>query len=211
MYYSGNKLYYSTGVMLPSELELAAKIHSVNIQVLGLEMDWQSVSASLGTGSHPDPIVSNTFNTYGDFHLIPSQMPIIAPKEPLTSYVTVPGSSVGDIDMSTALTGKMLYKNREGSWSFMYENTWRCGCPEHNGVQRSIVIGNKTYTASGYLSPFQIQRILEKYIHGRLVLVSLMDDPETRYRGRIWVESMTPGEESNGTVVFKYKLEPDPV
>lgn len=211
MYYSNNKLYYSTGVMLPNELEMAARIHSVNIQVLGQESDWSTVSSSLGTGNHPNAIVTNTFNTYGDFHLIPSQMPVVATKEPITSYVTVPGSSTGDVDMSTALTGEMLYKNREGSWTFMYENTWRCACPEHNGTQRAKTINGALYYASGYISPFTIQKNLEKYIHGRRVIVTLMDDHNTHYRGRIWVESMVPGEDSNGTVVLKYKFEPQPV
>lgn len=204
MYYYNNKLYYGYGVMLPNEKEVARRIHSIDIEVIGIETDWETVSSSLM------PNGDGKFNTYGDFHLIPSQMPFVSSKEPLTSYVTVPGSKYGGIDMTTALTGDVLYKDREGTWTFMYENTWRHGCDEHTGSQRNITIDGVQYTASGFLTPFQIQKNLEKYIHGRMVYVYLMDDPNTRYMGRVWVDSMMPGESSAGIVTLKYKFKPDP-
>lgn len=211
MYIKSNVLYFGTSKMLPLEQDIAKQIYSVNIKVLGLESDWSGES---GVSSNFYPGNDATFNTYGDFHLIPSTRPFVSSKEPITSYVTVPGSSHGDIDMSTALTGNVLYKNREGSWTFMYENHYRVATGSHDGVQRDVTIGGTAYTATGFQSPFTILDNLEKYISGREVIAILnyWDNSEKRcYKGRIWVESMTPGEASAGTVTLKYKFEPDAV
>lgn len=165
-----------TGIaaMTSQEIAVAQRIHSVNFIKL------------LSNGQEE-------YNSYGDFHIIPSEMPFIVPAPPVFSYVTVPGAKNGEVDVSTALTGEMMYGNREGSLKFLYENKYRVATPSHSG--------------SGYMSPFQIATAMSA-IHGQEVKLILMDNPSIYYKGRVWIETFIPGQQEAGTIEIKYKFEP---
>lgn len=166
-----------TGIaaMTSQEIAVAQRIHSVNfIKLLSNGQEYE-------------------YNSYGDFHIIPSEMPFIVPAPPIFSYVTVPGAKNGEVDVSTALTGEMMYGNREGSLKFLYENKYRAATPSHSG--------------SGYMSPFQIATAISA-IHGQEVKLILMDNPSIYYKGRVWIETFIPGQQEAGTIEIKYKFEP---
>ena len=135
-------------------------------------------------------------NSFGDFHLIPSKMPTVVPKSPDFAYVSVPGSLNGDVDMTEALTGSTRFKNREGEWEFFYETPYRYALESH-------------VTGANLLTPFQIQALLETNLQGKQVIAVLMDNSGVAYDGRVWCESFTPGEDSNSSVILKYKFKPE--
>lgn len=109
-----SQLYSGLRFMLPEEREVAKRVHSVNFYV---EMQSKTGAES--------PTYWREFNSYGDFHLIPTSMPFIAPPAINEMTVEVPGSEDGAVDMNEALTGAPLYKMREGTLEFMYENAYR--------------------------------------------------------------------------------------
>lgn len=115
------QLYTGLRFMLPEEREVAKRVHSVNFYV---EMPTR-------TGA-TNPTYWREFNSYGDFHLIPTSMPFIAPPAINEMTVEVPGSEDGAVDMNEALTGAPLYKMREGTLEFMYENAYRYGHVSHS-------------------------------------------------------------------------------
>ena len=122
--------------MIPAEREMSKKIHSIRFYVY--ENDTSETTTE--------------FNTYGDFHLIPSERPVIVPPPPKIVSVDVPGSKYGSIDQSTALTGDMLYGNREGSIVFFYENTYRYVTPTHIGEPGPFIAKPNGVTEQAKLS-----------------------------------------------------------
>lgn len=60
-------------------------------------------------------------NTWDDWHLIPSSRPLFNPPEVKTQYVDIPGGN-GQIDLTEALIGYPVYKNRTGSIEFYVQN-----------------------------------------------------------------------------------------
>lgn len=56
-------------------------------------------------------------NTWRDWGLIPASRPIINPPEPKIKNIDIPGRD-GYLDLSTAMTGYLVYKNRTGSMEF---------------------------------------------------------------------------------------------
>lgn len=198
--------------MLPEDRAIAKRIHSMEF-------------------TFPSFIIPGTteplrFNTFGDLHLIPSERPVIVPPSVKTMYVEVPGAADGDIDMSEALTGSMIYGNREGTVSFYYENKWRFASPNHVGnatdVNHPITVADTEYKAehpdapslnrdfwtTGMLYYNDIYDLLMRYVHGKWANVKLYDEPDYYYTGRWFVDSFKSGSNMMGTVTLKYKLEP---
>lgn len=119
-------------------------------------------------------------NTWDDFYLIPTTRPLVNSPEPRTMYVDVYGID-GTLDLSTALTGGVLYKNREGSWEFIVEN----------GHENWEVLHHK----------------LSNYLHGKKFKIVLEDDPGYYYLGRLSLEEWK--SDNNWSVVtIKYYLDP---
>lgn len=115
------QMYTGLRFMLPEEREVAKRVHSVNFYV---EMPTRAGAES--------STYWREFNSYGDFHLIPTSMPFIAPPAINEMTVEVPGSEDGAVDMNEALTGAPLYKMREGTLEFMYENAYRHAHVSHS-------------------------------------------------------------------------------
>lgn len=68
--------------------------------------------------------------------------------------------------------------------------------------------GCRYFYKDGSITPFRIYELLTKNLHGKRVRLVLMDFPDFYYEGRIWVESMVPGQDSAGTVSIKYHFSP---
>lgn len=105
-------------------------------------------------------ITIGTKNTWDDWHLIPDSRPLFNPPTVKSNYVDIPGGD-GSLDLSTALSGRPLYTNRTGSWSFHVEN----GFMEWSSLYSDIM---------AYLQGQKMQAVLE-------------DDPSFYYEGRFSV------------------------
>lgn len=69
-------------------------------------------------------ITFGTKNTWDDWHLIPTSRPVFNPPSVKTNLIEIPGGD-GALDLTTALAGRPLYKNRTGSIEFFVENDFR--------------------------------------------------------------------------------------
>lgn len=123
---------------------------------------------------------STWYDTWENWHLIPSKAPSIAPPGFRSKYVEIPGRD-SQLDISTILTGKPLYDQRTGSWGFIIANRYR-----HRETLYSEIL---------------------EAIHGQKVDVMLSDAPECFYKGRIAVSAIDIGR-NNTTISFNYTLEP---
>lgn len=101
-------------------------------------------------------------NTWDDWHLIPASRPLLNPPAVKTSVIEIPGGD-GAIDLTTALAGRPVFKNRTGSWEFYVEN------------------GFKDWTA--------LYSEIMSYLHGKKLKAILEDDPDYYYEGRFSVNN----------------------
>lgn len=81
------------------------------------------------------------------------------------------------------------------------------GSYQYDGYARPLT-GCRYFYKDGSITPFRIYELLTKNLHGKRVRLVLMDFPDFYYEGRIWVEAMTPGQDSAGTVSIKYHFSP---
>lgn len=101
-------------------------------------------------------------NTWDDWHLIPKSRPLFNPPSVKTNYIEIPGGD-GSLDLTTALAGRPVYKNRTGSWEFYVEN----------GFKDWAVLYSEIMT----------------YLHGKKLKAILEDDPNYYYEGRFAVNA----------------------
>lgn len=125
-------------------------------------------------------------NTWGDWYLIPSSRPVINPPSPKTKYVDIPGAN-GQLDLSTSLTGDIVYNNRQGSIEFIVDNG-----------QLS------DYTASIWSALYS--EIMD-YLHGKQLKIALEDDPYFYYEGRLTVNSWK-SDVHNSKISIDYTVHP---
>lgn len=96
-------------------------------------------------------------HSWNDWHLVPSEKPIIKMPEIKTKTVEIPGAH-GIIDLSEVLTGYPVYGMRSGSLNFLNSN--------------------------GYESWQYVHMDMAEYMHGKLLKMVLLDDPDFYYEGR---------------------------
>ena len=101
-------------------------------------------------------------NTWDDWHLIPKTRPLVNPPQVKTNYIDIPGGD-GVLDLTIALSGRPLYKNRTGSWEFIVEN------------------GFKSWSA--------LFSEIMGYLQGQQMHATLEDDPLYYYEGRFSVNA----------------------
>lgn len=119
-------------------------------------------------------------NTWEDWHLIPKSRPLVNPPAVKTNVVEIPGGD-GALDLSTALAGRPVYKNRTGSWEFYVENGFRDWAELY-----SEIMG---------------------YLHGQKMKAVLEDDPGYYYEGRFSVNAWK--SESNWSLItIDYDVSP---
>lgn len=119
-------------------------------------------------------------NTWDDWRLIPSSRPSIAHPTIVTKFVEIPGAN-GMLDLTTYLTGKPVYGQRQGSLNF--------------------------YVSNGFEDWETIRGRIVRTLHGQRMKMRLMDDPKYYYEGRFTVGQWESGA-SNSSISISYQLEP---
>lgn len=125
-------------------------------------------------------ITLGTKNTWDDWHLIPTSRPVINPPSVKTNLIEIPGGD-GVLDLTTALSGRPLYKNRVGSWEFYVENGYR----EWTTLYSDIMV----------------------YLHGQKMRAVLEDDPMYYYEGRFAVNAWKSNKERS-VITIDYDVNP---
>lgn len=134
---------------------------------------------------HTNPSDIKTYNTWSDWHLIPSSRPFVAPPTVNEKYVEIPGRD-GSIDCTSFLTGEPTYSDRKGSWEFIV-------------IQDEYDKEPRTW-ASAY-------SMLMKRLHGKRLNVIFEDDPNYYYVGRFSVASWNSPKDWS-RITINYTLEP---
>ena len=127
-------------------------------------------------------------NTWDDWHLVPSSRPLFNPPAAKTHFVDIPGGD-GSIDLSEALSGKVNYSGRSGSWEFIVINS-----------------GQVEYD-SEYDEWYERYTEIMEYLHGREYRAILDDDPSYYYKGRFSVDQWNSNA-GNSTIVINYVVDP---
>lgn len=125
-------------------------------------------------------VVFGNKDSWKDWHLIPSSRPVFATPEVKTNFIDIPGAD-GGIDLSEALSGYPVYKNRNGSFKFLVD-------PNH--MSWNVKLAEIT-----------------EYLHGKTLRAILSDEPSYFYEGRFWVSSWESGSNIS-SVTIGYDVEP---
>ena len=120
------------------------------------------------------------FNTWNDWHLIPSSRPDISLPSVNTTMDVLPGQN-GHVDYTEILTNEITYSDRSGSLEFYVANGY-------------------DYWIDAY------DRILEE-LHGKRMKFVLEDDPLYYYDGRFTLNEWK-SESYNSKIVINYVLMP---
>lgn len=108
----------------------------------------------------PLGVTYGEMHSFNDWNLLLKELPNIAPTEPKTLFVDVPGGD-GDLDLTESLTGIVRYENREITCTFLSREP-KCGWPE-------------LYSA------------IQDFLHGKRMNFKLDNDPGYYYTGRFRV------------------------
>ena len=119
-------------------------------------------------------------NTWDDWHLIPVSRPLVNPPTAKVMFVDIPGMD-GGLDLTTSITGKTMYGDRTGSWSFFVENDFK---PWSNLYSEIMA-----------------------YLHGKRYKAILEDDPGFYYEGRFSVNEWR-SDASRSMITISYELSP---
>lgn len=125
------------------------------------------------------------YDTWTDFHLIPSERPVVNPPRANTKIVTIPGKK-DPIDLTYYATGHPTYMNRTGQWTFFIDNDF---LDSYQG---------------GWVA---FDKYLRGILHGHIYKIELRDDPLYFYAGEISLSQLKPGS-SNSTISMTYVLYP---
>lgn len=123
------------------------------------------------------------YDSWEDWHLVPTSRPVVSPPEERTSFKTVPGRN-GKVDLSWALTGKPVFDNRTGSFEFYVD------CSQ--------------WTGKGWHTAYST---IMKALQGSRIRVVLSDDPSFYYEGICWVDKWS-SEERYSKITIRYDLYP---
>lgn len=125
-------------------------------------------------------ITFGTKNTWDDWHLIPTSRPVFNPPSVKTNLIEIPGGD-GALDLTTALAGRPLYKNRTGSFEFYVDNDFR----DWTVLYSEIMF----------------------YLHGQKMRAVLEDDPSYYYEGRFAINAWKSDKERS-SLVIDYDVNP---
>jgi hypothetical protein len=136
-------------------------------------------------GAHSVTFISSSGvrkNTWIDWHLIPAERPVVTNPGVSTNFVEVPGRGT-PIDLSTYLTGSIIYGGRSGSWNF-------------------YIINENANTIDIYNS-------IVEFVHGQRLKVALGDMPNRYFEGRFSVDTLKNSDKYS-SVSISYSLDPYP-
>jgi len=125
-------------------------------------------------------ITFGTKNTWDDWHLIPTSRPLFNPPSVKTNLIEIPGGD-GALDLTTALAGRPLYKNRTGSIEFYVDNDFR----DWTVLYSEIMV----------------------YMHGQKMRAVLEDDPSYYYEGRFAINAWKSNKDRS-SLVIDYDVNP---
>ena len=125
------------------------------------------------------------YDTWMDFHLIPSERPTVTIPSANTKLINIPGKK-DPLDFTTYLTGHETYANRTGSWSFYTDNDY---------VENNL---------GGWVA---FDKRLRSIFNGRVSKIILRDSPAYFYAGELSVGQWNTGQ-SFSTVTISYNLYP---
>lgn len=121
------------------------------------------------------------FNTWTDWHLVPTSRPHVVPATPKYSFTDIPAAH-GSLDLTEALNHYVKFNQREGTWAFYIDNDieddW------------SLIYSK-----------------IANDLGGQKFKVVLMDDPNWYYIGRVDVSDFSTGNDYS-QITLSYKLEP---
>jgi hypothetical protein len=124
-------------------------------------------------------IGSTTKNTFSDWKLKATAVPVPEPAAVRTTYVEVPGLD-GDVDLSEVLGNTIHYGNREGSWNF------------------------EIYDKKELSSAVTYFNAMISFLHGKHGSVTT---PSGTYTGRFSVSGINIGADSAG-ISINYHIDP---
>lgn len=122
----------------------------------------------------------NSKNTWDDWHLVPTSRPKFSMPPVKTQYVDIPGGD-GVIDLTTALTGRPHYGNRQGSIEFLVMNDYGDWAVRYSNIAT--------------------------FLHGKRFRAYLDDDPLYYYEGRFTVNEWK-SEAQWSRIVLDYNVGP---
>lgn len=118
-------------------------------------------------------------HSWDDWRLVPASKPIFPPPEQKLTLIEIPGAD-GVVDLSTALTGHPVYKNRETTFRFYVTGD-----------------ANATYA------------LVLNYLHGKILDIVLTDEPDRTYTGRCAVSDFAvPSDGSPPTISIDCSVAP---
>lgn len=125
-------------------------------------------------------IIFGDKNTWADWYLFPSSRPVFNPPKPKEKLVDIPGAD-WHLDLSTSLTGEVLYEGREGSFEFIVDN--------------------------GHVEWYDLYSQIMDYLHGQVLKATLEDEPVFYYEGRFSVNQWK-SDPHNSKIVIDYNVSP---
>lgn len=118
-------------------------------------------------------------HTYNDLGMILTSAPVVNPPELQTETVKVPGRD-GLLDLSAALTGRVAFGNRSGSWTFFVEKS----ASFHRNLSN-----------------------LANLLHGTCFKCVFDIDPDWYYKGRLSIDKYAT-EGTSREIQINYDLDP---
>lgn len=163
---------------------LSKQYHSLKI-FTGTYGTAKAVSYRIGNTSKTIQVAEEKYyDTWIDFHMIPSDRPTVALPAGNTKLITIPGRST-PLDFSNYLTGHPTFGNRSGSWTFLMDNDF---------------VNQK----GGWMT---FEKDLRNKLHGRIRKVVLRDDPSYFYVGELTLGAWTPGD-TRSSITISYNFYP---
>lgn len=122
----------------------------------------------------------NNKHTYRTWGLLLKKQPYISPPEPKTKLVEIPGSDT-ILDLTESLTGSVKYGIRQGKFEFY------------------VMDGRQKWPA--------VYSAIMNELHGKRVEITMDDDPNYYYVGRVKVDEWE-SDKAAATIVLTAEVEP---
>lgn len=120
------------------------------------------------------------YNTWDNWHLIPTTRPVLSMPTPAYTYVDIPGAD-GSMDLTNYLIGRPTYSDRSGSFEF--------------------------YVANDYGNWASRRATIASILNGQVLKMTLEDEPKYYYEGRFYLKQWTP-DASHSKVTIEYRVRP---
>ena len=119
-------------------------------------------------------------NTWDNWHLIPTQRPVLPMPTPQYNFVDIPGSD-GSMDLTDYLVGRPTYSDRQGTFDF--------------------------YVVNDYGDWASRRDEIAAFLNGSKMKLYLEDDPKYYYEGRFMLKEWR-ADPNYSHVVIEYRVKP---